>query len=178
MPRLYLRRIWGNEDERMQYARFVLAGAMSLLVFAQRVSADYKDQIGFTLLHQEQGASTPTGANVKVMHCESGVASIQSDPISGEFAGKHFDFLPATPLNVDSHAAIVGSVFYGNSSIAPGISTISNYVSSFASLGLQAGTVLEVPQNYASNPTPGDANLDGLVNTVDFNIFSLHFGQS
>src|SRR5262245_30907716 len=119
----------------MGNARLVSLGAVGLLLAAS-ARADYKDQIGFNFLQSELGSATPTGKGIPVVHAETGVASIQSDPTTGEFAGKHFDFLPAPPASVDGHASLVGTLFYGNSSMAPGIRNITNYVQSFALLGL------------------------------------------
>jgi len=161
----------------MENARLVVVGAAGLALCASRAVADYKDQIGFTLLKTELGQSAPTGAGVNVVHAESGVASIDANPVTGEFAGKHFDFLPAAPAAVDGHAQIVGSLFYGNSSIAPGIHNISHFVGSFASSGAQQYAIPMLPPNYASNPIDGDCNADGTVDAVDFNTFSLHFNQ-
>jgi hypothetical protein len=158
----------------MHIARRVFLGAVSLAVSAPAL-ADYKDQIGFTQLKAELGAAMPSGAGVAVVHSEPGAPSIQSDPTSGEFAGKHFEFITAPPTSVDGHAQTVGSTFYGNSGVAPGIGNITDFVGSYAVQALQTQPVLRLPQNYATNPLPGDTNADGYVDNVDFNVVTSHY---
>ncbi len=94
--------------------------------------ADYKDDICYTKLALEIGASLPTGIGIGVTQPEaSSAASAPFDYLPetalAEFTGKTF-----TPLSgsgtTNGHATTVGQFFYGNAtSIAPGVTSIRNY---------------------------------------------------
>lgn len=95
--------------------------------------ADYKDDIGYTRLLNEQGANTPDGSGVPVTQAEA----LAGDPpaympntADGQFTGKTItDKSGTNPSGSSSgHATSVGKRFYGNSSsIAPAISTVNAY---------------------------------------------------
>ncbi|TNF99470.1 MAG: hypothetical protein EP297_05525 [Gammaproteobacteria bacterium] len=95
--------------------------------------ADYKDDIGYTRLLDEQGTNTPDGSGVTVTHAEA----LSGDPPSympnvadAQFAGKTIiDKSGTNPADFYSgHATAVGRLFYGNSSsIAPAIDIINAY---------------------------------------------------
>ncbi len=100
------------------------AGAVSVL-----------DDIGFTQLLREVGASLPGGSNVAVAHVEAAVDAGTTpkwapDEANGEFSGKAFTQKTLPPASLpSSHATGVGRVFYGNASSAtPGIANIDVYL--------------------------------------------------
>jgi hypothetical protein len=108
---------------RRYFFRTVM-GLMLVCFWCASATADYKDDIGYTALQNELGASLPTGAGVKVTQVEGSYG--KPDPSNGEFAGK--TFTDKSPDQITGHATTVGTVFYGNSSsIAPGITSIDCY---------------------------------------------------
>jgi len=91
--------------------------------------ADYKNDIGYTDLVTLLGANAPTGANVKVTQAEDGGDNFVYAPDTGnsQFTGKTFSFPGTAGTSASGHATGVGSRFYGNDSIAGGISNITSY---------------------------------------------------
>ena len=95
--------------------------------------ADYKDDIGYTRLLQEQGASVPDGNGVPVTQAEvsTGEPSAYMPNVADvQFTEKIFtDVTGTNPTGSSSdHATEVGKLFYGtSSSIAPGINTVNIY---------------------------------------------------
>jgi hypothetical protein len=95
--------------------------------------ADYKDDIGYTRLLDEQGTNTPDGSSVSITQAEA----LSGDPpaympnvADGQFTDKTiFDKSDTNPAGSSSgHATGVGRLFYGNSSsIAPSIGTVNAY---------------------------------------------------
>ncbi len=125
------------------FTRVVVSLLLVLLWGAGAGAAlDYKDYIGFTHLKAELGSSnTPTGAGVKVTQVEAD--STQSNPdyysylpdfSDSHFSGKNFTAHlvyknPANPVvGMSGHANTVAHYFYGNGYIAPGITSITNYL--------------------------------------------------
>lgn len=108
--------------------------ATALLALSALAQADYKDDIGYTALAAELGASTPDGTGVPVSQIEASI-QVGNDlawmPNLGEpeFLGKVItDESGAVPGVFSNHANAVGKLFYGNtSSIAPAIDTIASY---------------------------------------------------
>lgn len=93
--------------------------------------ADYKTDIGFTQLLEELGGAMPTGAQVKVAQAEASTSASAKiyapDTTLTEFSGKHFTF-PGTPSQGASpHATGVGGLFYGNSSMAAGVTDVASF---------------------------------------------------
>lgn len=113
----------------------LIAGAL-FLSLAPDVQA-YMVDIGYTALRNELGASTPTGATVRVGHVEAPINDVSSgaspifmpDPSNLEFSGKTITPVGGNPSgSYSSHATTVGTLFYGaTGSIAPGIGTINVY---------------------------------------------------
>ncbi len=110
----------------------VLCLATALAACAGVARGEYRDDIGFTLLQQELGASTPDGAGVWVAHVETRIDNANPDNFPNflpdaslsEFAGKQ---LLAISLNgqISNHATAVGRRFYGNdTSMASGITDV------------------------------------------------------
>ncbi len=87
------------------------------------------DDIGFTRLTQEQGASISTGDGVAVAQSEAVFGSDGYYPSTThvEFAGT--TFLQGSGAQAESvHATSVGRNFYGLSrSVSPGVSSVTNY---------------------------------------------------
>ena len=116
--------------------------AVSLLLvlfWGAAAAADYKDDIGYTQLQTELGGNTPTGNGVPVTQVEADVTPTNPDyysylPDTSQFFGKTFTLHrvykdPLHPVvGTSGHATGVGQLFYGSSSIAPGITSISNYL--------------------------------------------------
>lgn len=115
---------------------------LGVWALAASTQADYRDDIRFTQLKAELGASLPTGAGVSVMQVElatpttTGTAwSIDSGGYafnaSTEFSGKTITPRSASYATDDTsvnHASTVAQFFYGNSvSTAPGITTVDTY---------------------------------------------------
>ena len=104
----------------------LLLGGCSLLLATVR--ADYRDDIGYTKLQLELGATLPTGSGVGVAQTEapSGTAFLPNTTVA-EFSGKTFTVL-SPGGGVSGHATTVGQYFYGSAtSIAPGVTGIHNY---------------------------------------------------
>ena len=104
--------------------------------------AGYKEDIGFTALQAELGATVPDGSGlVMVTQCEAEslidheadgrtdkVPVWMPDPANREFSGKKIVDKSGSPPVYSGHATGVGSRFYGNTgSIAPGIASIESY---------------------------------------------------
>lgn len=103
--------------------------------WAPHAVADYKDDIAYVELRTLLGASTPTGDGVNVAQIEASQIPINNpgypvyapNTANTQFTGKTFQF-PGTPSNgASGHATGVGSRFYGNEGIAPGITQIVSY---------------------------------------------------
>ena len=97
--------------------------------------ADYKTDIGYTDLQTLLGANTPNGAGVNVLHIEASSVGVTdptypiyspnvNDPI---FTGKSITFPSVASTTVSGHANWVGGIFYGNTSMANGITNITSY---------------------------------------------------
>ena len=117
--------------------RRCLAGITPLLLAAASVNADYRDDIGYTLLVSELGSEVPNGAGVRVAHIEAASRVDDNPPAwmpnrsNPQFIGKTLTNKSfATPGIFSGHATGTGSHFYGNrGSISPGIAKVSNYLS-------------------------------------------------
>jgi hypothetical protein len=122
------------------YCFRLVMGLMLVWFWCAPAAADYQDDIGYTALENELGASLLTGAGVKVTQIEA--ASGEPNPSDAEFAGKTFTY--KTSLTVSSHATAVGEYFYGlSSSMTSGITSITcydsvNWRSSFLGSGTSA----------------------------------------
>ena len=97
--------------------------------------ADYFDDVGYSALQAEVGASLEDGTGVPVGHVEAAVSvngtlAWLPDPTVGEFSGKTFtDVSGATPGVYSGHATSVGQKFYGNTgSTSGGVTSILAYL--------------------------------------------------
>lgn len=105
-------------------------GLMFLLSLSIAAYADYKDDIGYTMLQIELGIDLPDGSGVPVTQTEAlSGGSWMPDPTDPQFSGKTMTYHTGeTPGIYSQHATSVGKRFFGNTlSIAPGISTIDCY---------------------------------------------------
>lgn len=106
------------------------------LIWPLAVCADYKDDIGYTLLLSELGENIPDGNGVHVTHVEALSSDMWIPNLAnGEFTGKSFQELSTGhPEGYSGHANSVGRLFYGNtSSIAPGITQVDLYTAGYGS---------------------------------------------
>jgi hypothetical protein len=114
--------------------RFTILLCLCQLGLTTVIQADYRDDIGYSALLSELGASMPDGTGVKVSHVEASTSSTTAvylpDPNNAQFSGKNITDQSRLSSGIYSgHATMVGALFYGNSSsMAPGISTISGYL--------------------------------------------------
>ena len=122
---------------------FTVIWCVFILTFVNSVGlAGYKDDIGYTALLGEYGASVPEGKNIsKVTQTEGALlkdhdgndqtAKIKvwaPDPTHPEFSGKIIKAVSGSPDFYSGHATSVGHLFYGNTkSIAPGIKHVENF---------------------------------------------------
>lgn len=130
----------------------------SLCCISVATHAGYKDDIGYTRLVQEQGASVPDGSSVPVTQAEAATAFVLVDQIeypvylpdssNPEFAGKVITVKSGSDAGTfSSHATGVGKTFYGStSSVAPGIYLVDAF---WADHWLQSGFL-----NYGSGSRP------------------------
>jgi len=94
--------------------------------------ADYQDDVGFTELETELGATLPTGAGVVVTQVEAAIDPDGNDwrvnTGLAEFSGKTFYTESPVTGNFSAHANSVGQILYGNSiSMTPGITEIHQF---------------------------------------------------
>ncbi len=118
--------------------------------------AAYRDDIGYTRLQQELGASIPDGSDVAVTQVETpttegGPAAWMPDALNPEFAGKVIANESNAPAGLSSaYATAVGRDFYGSpTSIAPAITSIGAFS---AGNWLGGGYLQTVPA--AGGPAP------------------------
>ena len=97
--------------------------------------ADYFDDVGYSALQAEVGASLEDGTGVPVGHVEAavtvnGTQAWYPNPGSGEFSGKTLTDVSGAPDSVYSgHATSVGKKFYGNTqSTSGGVTSILVYL--------------------------------------------------
>jgi hypothetical protein len=156
----------------------------ALLLFSSCGSAlaDYKEDIGYTRLLNEQGANTPDGSGVLVTQAEAGGSPpvYMPDITDGQFAGKSInDETGTNPADTYfDHATGVGKKFYGSLSIAPAIDTVkvcdaNNWLST-GYLNTLNGSVIPVPlsdrisnHSWVGSFTDDPVNLD-FVKRVDW----------
>ena len=107
-----------------RWLNYKLMGACALLCCAP-VLASIQDDVGYTQLQNQLGASTPDGTSVTVFQIEAG-DDWMPDTVISQFAGKTIVDLDALPSpGISAHATGVGILFYGlASSTSPAITNI------------------------------------------------------
>jgi len=165
-----------------------------LLCSSGFAAADYKDDIGYTRLLDEQGADMPNGSGVVVTQAEA----LSGDPpaympnvADGQFAGKTVVDKSATnPPDLSSgHATGVGRLFYGSSSsIAPAIDMVNVYDatgwlnSDYLSAINRFSKPVAVPDRVANHSWIGDSTNDAedldVVKRVDWVVENDEFIQA
>ncbi len=109
--------------------RCIGASVVFLLMFAERLEADWKDDIGYTQLASEVGGTLESGVGVAVAMSEAFVSgSYLPDSSNAEFSGKTLIDASGIPSSPSGHATSVARLFFGNtSSIAKGVSQVTLY---------------------------------------------------
>lgn len=97
-----------------------------------QLNATQKEDVGFTALQAQLGASMPTGAGISVSQVEApeGAAS-NYRPDASIFSDKNFIYGSAGSTAASNHATTVGRYFYGSSSLSPDIGVSPNRVTSY-----------------------------------------------
>jgi len=110
--------------------------AMALLVVAGAgpAAAEYRDDIGYSALVADLGATLPDGAAIPVDQVEASVSGDPElriylpDPGNAGFAGVTFvDRTQAGDPGYSTHATGVALRFAGNDAITPGVAQVDNY---------------------------------------------------
>ncbi|MBI3546137.1 MAG: VPLPA-CTERM sorting domain-containing protein [Gammaproteobacteria bacterium] len=115
-------------------SRLIILLWLSPFYYISASSADYRNDIGYTALQSELGASLPNGAGVRLSHVEAAADNPPTiylpDPNNAQFLGKTITDKSGLSSGVYSgHATGVGAIFYGNSySMTPGINLIDAYL--------------------------------------------------
>ena len=118
---------------RSQPMRAVFAVVLVCVSFAAQADPDYFNDVGYTQLQNELGASTPDGSGVKVDMAEAeftvqGQQVWMPNPGSNEFTGKTINNVSGNPAGIYSaHATSVAINFFGlTGSTAPGVPEIDS----------------------------------------------------
>ena len=108
--------------------------ALHFIIFSTISMADYKDDIGYTKLATELGINLPDGSGVLVSQTEVDTDGVAESPYQylpnasdPQFSGKTITAKTSSSSGTSSHATGVGKLFYGNNSMANGISNIYAY---------------------------------------------------
>lgn len=157
--------------------------SLALIICSPYVYADYKDDIGFSQLQADLGTSTPNAAGISVTQVEAAVGASNTnvgawtaDFSSSEFSGKTLtDLSNPTSNGTSSHATGVGRSFYGNSSIASGITNIhaysaANWLNDLTLISNETNRVVNHSWigTLPSNPTASDiAEISTILKRVD-----------
>ncbi len=109
--------------------------SLALILFASQAYADYKQDVGYSQLQATLGTSIPNGNGIAVTQVEAAIGASTNNVGAwmlnaslSEFSGKIITDLSIPTSNaISGHATGVGSLFYGNSSMASGITDIDVY---------------------------------------------------
>ena len=123
--------------------RKILLLLCAIFFISASAQADYKDNIGYTLLQSKLGGGMPDGSRVMVAEVEAATSMLDHDndpdtpdvpaylpdPADSQFAGKTLNVMSGSESGLYSrHATGTGRTFFGNSfSQIPGINTIDCY---------------------------------------------------
>jgi hypothetical protein len=122
----------------MEFRRTFLLTLIAILALhsATPCIADYKDDMGFTLLQSELGGNMPTGSGIVATQGEAptscvpppGSGCYMPNTADSQFIGKTIVEKSGSVPGFSSHATVVGHLFYGNTdSLSPGITSIDCY---------------------------------------------------
>ena len=100
-----------------------------LIIFSAISMAGYKDDIEYTRLLGELGASTPAGNGVLVSHVEASTSNVYlPDPNNAQLLDDNItDVTGRSSGTYSGHATSVGQRFYGSNSMASGVNSIDAY---------------------------------------------------
>jgi hypothetical protein len=96
-----------------------------------QLHATQKEDVGFTALQTQLGASMPTGAGISVSQVEAPDGSGNYRPSTATFSTKNFLFPSGGSTTASGHANTVGQYLYGSSSLSPDIGVSPNRVTSY-----------------------------------------------
>lgn len=147
--------------------RTCVLGFLALALPAGPATGQYLDSIGYTSLKARLGASTPNGAGVRVVQVEA-LENGNYAPDPGVAAGRPGFTLTqqSGPSGISSHATGVASFFYGNGSMAFGITQVESYSANhwistgFLGVGSTLPPTVNIPKvsnhSYVSTSTTPD----------------------
>ncbi len=98
--------------------------ALLVVLVTPRLTADYKDAIGFTRLLQECNGELPNGAGIAVAQTESTQNDKWAPEPKGELSEENFTYNPSAHGGYSSHAYEVGRYLYGANSMTPGVDDV------------------------------------------------------
>ena len=145
---------------------------------APAARASYITDIGYGTLQAQLGASTPTGAGVRVAQVEAPINDVSGgaapifmpNPSNGQFIGKTITAINGNSSgSFSGHATGVGELFYGNgSSIAPDVTQIDSYEANswINSLSTVFGAATTSPNRVANHSWVGGSGTDPGVGTI------------
>lgn len=155
-----------------------LIGLTFFLSLSPAAQASYITDIGYGALQAQLGASTPTGAGVRVAQVEAPINDVSGgaapifmpDPSNGQFIGKTITAINGNLSgSFSGHATGVGELFYGNgSSIAPGVTQIDSYEANawIDSLSTVFGNATTSPNRVANHSWVGGSGTDTGIGTI------------
>ena len=114
----------------------LLLCAIFVIFISASAQADYKDNIGYTLLQGQLGGEMPDGSGVMATEVEAATSMVGDEPVylpdpgDSQFEGKTLNVMSGSGSGTYSgHATGTGRTFFGNSSSqTPGINTIDCYL--------------------------------------------------
>jgi hypothetical protein len=162
------------------------------LFAAAPARADVLDLIGYRdLVNRPDTLPITPGTGVPVAQVEVPTANTNDytpDTSATQFAGKQFTNRSGTPSGTSGHATMVATLFYGNTSAAPGVSDVALFsAQSFLDGLLRTGRASRAPgrvgatvvnnswiAGYASDSANVEAvrRLDDLINRDDVLVFN------
>ena len=123
--------------------KYITIPFLTLLLLGSNSLADYKEDIGYTALQAELGASIPDGSSISLVTQAEAATLLDHDgddqtemipvwmpdPGHFQFSGKTIFDRTGSPAFYSGHATSVGTQFYGSTgSIAPGLNAIESYL--------------------------------------------------
>lgn len=169
-----------------------LAALAALLAIALPTRADVLDLIGYqALVNRPDTLQGQPGYGVPVAQVEVPSANTNNyapDTAAVQFATKTFTYRSGTPTGTSDHATLVGTLFYGDTGSAPGVTDVALFsAQSFLDGLLRTGRANRAPgrvgamvvnNSWIAGYASDDANieavrrLDDLVNRDDVLVFN------